>query len=335
MVKTRTRDWIGANCRNSESFKPLARRAMAAHIGDVYYLDLKYGSDSNDGTNWTKAFKTFNYAMDETTAYNNDYILVKDWKTETGTGVIATLDVAYTHWLGAAGLLNPYYPEKGTLNRTGESNDPYVLITAEFVEFGGFSIFAHQVSTGGSESGSVSKSALNLGTDASAGGNKAFVHNVHFPDWNHAENVTGLSVHAAHHYVLRDICIDNVWGNFDTGIRIDGATGAGNSAQATIEDIYCMGGITGAFTQAIKLAAASSLQHSRIDGLVVQRCTNAINLGAAFGAYCVIDNAMAGCVENSFFAGVAACDARDDLWTQYKWTVGENVSGYDAKFADS
>lgn len=331
-MKARTTDWIGANCRSAEDFDPLARRAMAGLIGDVYYLDLANGADAGEGDSWDRAYKTFNYAIDQTTTFNNDYILVKGFTTDTSAGVVATLDVAYIHILGAAGIMNPYYAEKGTLNRSTDVNEPHTLITAEFVEFAGFSVNADQ-GTSGTESGAVSKSALNLGTEASAGGNKAFVHNVHFPDWDNQYNVTGLSVHGSHHYVLRDIVVDNVWGNFDTGIRIDGADNS-NSAQATMEKLYFMGGIEGDFDQAIKLNAASTLQHSRINGLWVQRCAVAIALGAAYGAYCAIDNAIAGCAEAVFFSGGSNCAERDDLWTNYKWIVGENVSGNDASFQD-
>jgi len=330
MVKTRTSDWIGANCRNAESFKPLARRAMASHIGDVYYVDLANGTDAGDGDSWAKAFLTFNHAIDEGTAYNNDYFLVKGWKTETGTGVIATLDVGYTHWLGAAGIMNPYYPEKGTLYRSGAGDAPHTLIDNEFIEVGGFAINAKQST--GTESSSVSKGALRIGSYTGATTpNKAFIHNIMFADWNVAANTTGMTLSGCHYPTLRDITIDNVYGNFDSGIYIHGSSTA-NCAYGTFEDIHCQGGVAGAFTQGIKLNGGTTLQNSRINGLWIGRTTNAIALGGAGGGYCTLDNAVAGCAEAVFFAGGSACDARNDLWTNYKWTVGNNVAGNDNEF---
>jgi len=329
MVRKRTSDWIGKHCGESTNFKTLARAAGGLEAGDIYYVDLASGYDSGDGEDWDHAFLTINYAYDKVTADGNDYIIVRGWKTETGTGIIATCDVAQTHLIGHAGILNPYYPEKGSLYRSGAGDNPHTSITAEFVEFAGFAMNAKQST--GTESSGVSKGYLGIGTLAAAGGNKAFVHNIQLCDWNVAANVTGITM-CTHYPVLRDIVVDNVYGNFDAGINIFGAVA--NSAYGTFENLYFQGGVAGAIAAPIKMASATSLQNSRFDGFFAQRCTVAIALGTAGGAYCSINNAVAGCAEAVFFSGGSACAERDDLWTNYKWTVGENVSGNDAKFQD-
>lgn len=323
-------DWIGYHLSRGADFKPLARRAMASAIGDVFYVDLAAGADSGTGENWDRAYLTVNYTYDQMAADGNDYAIVRGWKTETGTGIIATLDVAQTHLIGHAGLLNPYTPEKGSFYRSGAGDAPHTNITAEFVEVAGLSFNA--VQGAGTESSSVSKGFLQTGTYASDGGNKAFVHNCQFPDWNSATTTTGVTVTGSHYGVFRDIYVENIYGNIDAGFYLSGGASA-NPALMTFENIVFRGG-GGAATAIIELySAASSLQNSTINGLYGTRVTNAIALGTAYAAYCSIENAAVDCVENDFFSGGSACDARDDLWTNYKWSAGGNVWGRDAEFA--
>jgi len=332
----RDKDWIGKHCSQGTSFKTLARAAGGLETGDVYYVDLANGTDSGDGDNWTRAFLTVNYAYDQVTADGNDYIIVRGWKTETGTGVIASLDVAQTHLIGHAGILNPYFPEKGSFYRSGAGDAPHTRIANEFIEVAGIAFNA--VQSTGTESSSVSKGALEindyLDANVTSDANKAYVHGCYFPDWNSSTTTTGITITGAHYPVLQDIVVDSIYGNIDSGIYISGADDS-NAAYGVFENLLLRGGPGGNLAAAIKLYAGSSLQMSVINGLYAPRVTNAISLGAASGAYCTLDNAIAGCTEATFFAGDAACDARDDLWTQYKWIVGENVAGRDAKFQDT
>ena len=329
-------DWIGKHLSDGKDFKPLARRAMAEMIGEVYYVDLAAGSNSNSGESFDRALLTSAAAYDLVTADNNDYVMVTGWKTETGTGVIHRLDVAQTHFIGHTGLLNPYTPEKGSLYRSGAGDAPILRFEQEFVEVAGFSFNA--VQGAGTESSSVSKGMVEIGdyldANAAGDGNKAFLHNCHFPDWSSATTTTGVSLTGAHYATLRDIYIENIYGNIDAGIYCAGSDDS-NPALATFENIVFRGG-GGAATAVIEMdAAASNLQNSTINGLYGTRVTNMISLGTAYAAYCSIDNAVGDMAENSFFAGGSACDARDDLWTNYKWSAGGNVWGRDAILAAS
>lgn len=312
------------------SIPSLVRDFSLPVAGEFYYVDLAAGSDSNNGSDWDNAFLTVNNAYDAVEADGNDYVIVRGWKTETGTGIINTLDVAQTHLIGHAGILNPYTPEKGSMYRSGAGDAPHTNITAEFVEVAGLSFVATQGA--GIESASVSKGSLQTGTYAADGGNKAYIHNCQFPDWSSAATTTGITVTGSHYGILRDIYIENIYGNIDAGVYLSGGASA-NPSLMTFENIVFRGG-GGAATAVIELySGAGSLQNSTINGLYGTRVTNMISLGTAYGAYCSIDNAVGDMLENSFFAGGSACDARDDLWTNYKWSAGGNVWGRDAILA--
>lgn len=328
-----TLDWIGKHLSDGKDFKPLARRAMAAHIGDVFYCDLASGSDSEVGTSWDLATKTINAAYDLVSAGNNDYILTRGWIEASGTTIVATLDVANTHLIGAPILMNPYFQEKGSLNRPGAGDAPYALITAEFVEMAGFSVFAHQ-SSGSPESGNLSKSAINLGTAAAGGAAKAYLHNIHLPDWNHSECVTGLSIHGSHHFVLDGIVIDSIYGNFDTGIRIDGADYS-NSANAVIKNIWCKGGADGALATGIKMGGGMALQSSQFTHILHNRGTNMFDLGGDGAAYNSWDWLRGDMLEAGAFTGGTDPTNRADLWTNNKGIVGPNTYFRDAAFTDA
>jgi hypothetical protein len=329
--------WIGRYCASGNNFNKQARTALALPIGNVYYVDLAGGSDGNTGESFDRAMLTVNAAYDKVTADKNDYIVVTGWKTETGTGVIATLDVAQTHLIGHAGILNPYYPEKGSFYRSGAGDAPHTQIRQEFVEVAGITFNA--VQGAGTESSTVSKGAIELGDYSASGGadhgNKAYVHNCQFPDWNSATTVTGMSISGCHYFVLQDISFESNYGNMDKGIYSSGS-GSANPSWARIENIHFRGSQGGAMANGIVMQSeAQDLQSTYLTGLVFQRCTNAISLGAAYGAYNYLGPSTADCVENSFFTGGSACDARDDLWTNYKWVCAGDVWGRDAILAAS
>ncbi len=328
----RDQGWIGKYCAQGQNFNQQARSAMALPIGDVYYVDLLGGSDGNTGESFASPFLTINHAYNRVGSDSNDYIRVRGFNESAATGVVATCDIGYTHLIGHAGLMNPYFPEKGSLSRTGAGDAPYLLVSAEFVEVAGFTIHAHQSS--GTESGNVSKSSMNIGTAASGGGNKAFVHNMHFPDWNHAETETGLSVHGSHYFVLDGITIDSIYGNIETGIRIDGSSGS-NSANAVIRNIWCKGGAGGSLTTGIKMGGGMSLQSSQFTHILHNRGTNMFDLGGNGAAYNSWDWLRGDMTEANAFTGGTDPTNRADLWTNNKGIVGPNTYFRDAAYTDA
>ncbi len=321
-----TLDWIGYHLSRGADFKPLARAANASLVGEVYYVDLAAGSDSNIGDTWDHPFLTINAAYDAVTADGNDYIFVRGWLDNAGTGIIATADIAQTHLIGHAGILNPYFPEKGTLARAGAANTPYLSVTAEFVEVAGFSVHAHQLNTTAS-SGAIEKGSVSIGTAASGAGNKAYVHNMHFPDWNHAETTCGLTVHGSHYYVLKDNVVDSIYGNIDEGYYIAGSSGS-NSANAVIDGLWAKGGTGGALATAIKLYAGSSLQSSRITNVFGARSTNLVNFTSDFSTgYCSFDKLSGNMAANAIFSSATTIDARDTLASVMGAIAGSDVYG--------
>lgn len=63
--------------------------------GQAFYVDSAAGSNSNDGTNWTKAVATLDYAVGLCTAGRGDIIFLAPGHAETGTAAaFADLDVA-------------------------------------------------------------------------------------------------------------------------------------------------------------------------------------------------------------------------------------------------
>ena len=85
---------------------------MASMVGNVFYVDLAGGTDDGASTDsFDRAFLTSAYALDQVESDQNDYVLVTGWKTETAAEVIHRLDVAYCHFIGHSGLMNPYFPE--------------------------------------------------------------------------------------------------------------------------------------------------------------------------------------------------------------------------------
>jgi len=331
MVKTRSSDWIGANCRNAESFAPLARRAMALPIGDVYYVDLANGTDSGDGDNWQKAFLTTAFALDQMTADRNDYMLLRGWKTESATSgpgsgaVIHRLDVAQTHMIGQAGMLNPYFPEKGSLYRSGAADAPILRFEQEFIEVAGFAVNAVQGS--GTESSSVSKGFVEIGdyldANAAGDGNKAYLHNCYFPDWNSGTTVTGLTITGAHYPTVHDCYFDSVYGNIDKGIYLCGSDDS-NPGLGSFENLT----FRGAMTAAVKWYGAGSCRNSTFNGITHPRGTYIFDFTADdTSAYNSFENISGNMAAGNIFNSASTVDARDTLISVMASIAGANVYG--------
>lgn len=322
-------DWIGKHLSDGKDFKPLARRAMAAAVGEVYYVDLAAGTDAGTGEDWDKAYLTTAYAYNQMEADGNDYAIVRGWKTETDTGVIHRLDVAQSHLIGHAGILNPYFPEKGSLYRSGAGDAPILRFESEFVEVAGFAINARQSS--GTESSTVTKGFVEFGdySDANAvdDGNKGYLHNCYLADWNQASDTTGITITGAHYFVIEDCTVDSVYGNIDTGIYCTGSDDS-NPAHGVIKNFYARGGYGGALATAIGIrpsGSANELMNTIIDGVRHVRGTNMFNLRGAYGAYCQADRLVGDMTEANAITGGSTCDNRGDLWTNYKWSIGPDT----------
>lgn len=79
--------------------------------GQAFYVDSATGSNSYDGTNWTKAVATLDYAVGLCTAGRGDIIYLAPGHAETGTAAaFAALDVAGITVIGlGSGSLKPTF----------------------------------------------------------------------------------------------------------------------------------------------------------------------------------------------------------------------------------
>lgn len=319
-----TLDWIGKHLSDGKDFKPLARRAMASLVGNVFYVDLAAGADSGTGENWDRAYLTSAYALDQCESDNNDYLLLTGWKTETAAAVIHRLDVAYTHFIGHSGLMNPMFPEKGTIYRSTAFDGPIIRVEQEFVEVAGFAVAAKQGA--GTESSSVSKGQIEIGdyldANAAGDGNKAYLHNIQFTDWNDATQTTGLTITGAHYPVGHTLNFDNVYGNMDSGIYFCGSDDA-NPGLGDFRDLVFRGG----FTQGIKCYAGGSFQNMTFDGITQNRGTYVVDFTSDYAtSYSTFDHIQAGAIAASaIFNSASTVDARDTLLSVMGSTAGSNV----------
>lgn len=318
-------DWIALHCGKGSNFKTLARAAGGLEAGKIIYVDLAAGSDSGQGADWDHSLASVNYAYDQVTADGNDYVIVRGWKTETGTGVIASLDVAQTHLIGHAGILNPYFPEKGSFYRSGAGDAPHTRIANEFIEVAGLAFNA--VQGAGTESSSVSKGALEindyLDANVTADANKAYVHGCYFPDWNSATTVTGLTITGAHYPIIHDCVFDSVYGNIDSGIYICGADDS-NSALGSFENLT----FRGAMTQPIKCYGGSSLQNSTFDGITTTRSTYVVDFTSDYSSgYNTFKNVLGNMTAGNIFNSASTVDARDTLLSVMGSLASQDVYG--------
>jgi len=322
----RDKGWIGKLCSGGTNFNKQARVAMALSVGDVYYVDLSGGSNGNTGESFDSPMLTSAAALDKCTADKNDYIIVTGWKTETGTGVIHRMDVAQTHMIGHAGILNPYFPEKGSLYRSGAGDAPILRFEQEFIEVAGFAFNA--VQGAGTESSSVSKGFVEIGdyldANAAGDGNKAYLHNCYFPDWNSTTTVTGLTITGAHYPVVHDCYFDSIYSNMDSGIYLCGSDDA-NPSLGDFRNLVFRGG----FTQGVKWYAGGSCQNSTWDGITQARGTYVVDFTSdSATAYNTFENIQAGAIAASaLFNSASTVDARDTLLSVMGSTAGANVYG--------
>jgi hypothetical protein len=332
----RDTQWVGRYCASGTNFNTQARAAFALPIGNVFYVDLSGGSDGNTGESWARSMLTINAAYDKCVNDGNDYVIVRGFKTETATSIITTADVQQCHTIGHAGILTPYFPEKGSLYRSGAADAPHTRITGEFNEWAGFAMNA--VQGAGSESSSVTKGALELGSTAGSGaasaGNKAYVHNCYFPDWNSATTVTGITITGAHYAHLRDIVVDSIYGNIDSGIYMTGSSGA-NPAWGVMENMYFRGGTGGALATGINMNAGASMQSFKVLGVQHTRGTNVVNFASDNNNYSFFDDIVGDMTAANIFAASSTVDARDTLWSVMASVAGGNVYGRDAIFPDT
>jgi hypothetical protein len=79
--------------------------------GQAFYVDSATGSNANDGTNWTEAVATLDYAVGLCTAGRGDIIYLAPGHAETGTAAaFADLDVAGITVIGiGSGSLKPTF----------------------------------------------------------------------------------------------------------------------------------------------------------------------------------------------------------------------------------
>jgi hypothetical protein len=57
-------------------------------FGNTWYVDYANGSDNNEGTETTKAFKTLSKAHSACTTNNNDYILINGYSEIVETAMV-------------------------------------------------------------------------------------------------------------------------------------------------------------------------------------------------------------------------------------------------------
>lgn len=196
-----TLDWVGKHLSDGKDFKPLARQAMAAAIGDVFYVDLATGADSGTGENWDRAYLTVDYAMDQVTAGKNDYIISRgphDTAIASAT-TLETIDIDGVHVIGASGNLNPYTPGYAQRRRSTAAELPVVLITADDVEYAGFEVQG-KFDSGEAWNPATPKASLQAGayTGASPGGERVYIHNVSVRDPGYASMTGGLALQNQH-----------------------------------------------------------------------------------------------------------------------------------------
>ena len=326
----RDKDWIGANCSSGKSFKPLARKAMASFINEVFYVDLAIGSDAGDGDDWQRAYRTIDYAMDQTTANNNDYILVRGWKTHTATGVVATVDQSQVHVIGHAGIMNPIFPERNALYRdaSGASDYPVMNITGDEVEVAGLGFNGSWSAT------AIATQISGASLDIDNGANKAYVHNCFFPGWNTANTLSGIGISGAHYSVIEDCAFHSVYDHIDQGIIV--MTGPTQPAYFVITGCRFMAATSAETQYGINL----------YDGVpntwVVEDCTfagitDAINIGSATGVTmnAIVRNCFGTMAADHFFHHTTAgnVDATDDLITHFKIYAIQNVFGKDGQIS--
>lgn len=84
------------------------RTMMDGHgPGDHYYVDYRYGSDTNDGTTWTKAFRTYSKAISMVTSNNNDVIHIDGDSTVVETAMV-DISKNRVHTIGHNGYLGHF-----------------------------------------------------------------------------------------------------------------------------------------------------------------------------------------------------------------------------------
>ena len=75
--------------------------------GDTYYVDYRNGSDSNSGTSWNSAFKTYSKAVAAATDNNNDIIYIDGDSTVVETAMV-TITKNRLHTIGWNGVLGHF-----------------------------------------------------------------------------------------------------------------------------------------------------------------------------------------------------------------------------------
>lgn len=75
--------------------------------GDVYYVDYRNGSDTNDGETWETAFRTYSAAIAAVTSNNNDVILIDGDSTVIETAMV-NITKNRVHTIGMNGALGHY-----------------------------------------------------------------------------------------------------------------------------------------------------------------------------------------------------------------------------------
>lgn len=75
--------------------------------GDIYYVDYRNGSDTNDGETWGTAFRTYSRAIAAVTSNNNDVILI-DGDSEVVETAMVNITKNRVHTIGMNGALGHY-----------------------------------------------------------------------------------------------------------------------------------------------------------------------------------------------------------------------------------
>jgi len=75
--------------------------------GDIFYVDFRKGSDTNDGETWETAFRTYSAAINAVASNNNDIILIDGDSTVVETAMV-NITKNRVHTIGMNGTLGHY-----------------------------------------------------------------------------------------------------------------------------------------------------------------------------------------------------------------------------------